>query len=90
MERYTTETFIEKCRKIHGDKYDYSKVDYSGYYGKICIICPEHGEFIQGADVHLSGKGCPKCAGKNLTKDDFIKFAKKNMEINTIIPKLSM
>jgi len=77
MERYTTETFIEKCRKIHGDKYDYSKVDYSGYYGKICIICPEHGEFIQGANVHLNGKGCPKCAGKNLTKDDFIKLAQK-------------
>ena len=26
--KLTTETFIEKAKKIHGDKYDYSKVEY--------------------------------------------------------------
>lgn len=43
--RKTLEQFIEKARKIHGDKYDYSKVNYTRCDHKVCIICPEHGEF---------------------------------------------
>ena len=39
----TTEQFIEKARKIHGDKYDYSKVNYVNNRVKIIIICPKHG-----------------------------------------------
>ena len=41
----TTEQFIEEAKQIHGDKYDYSKAIYNGCDEKICIICPEHGEF---------------------------------------------
>ena len=41
----TTEEFIERARKVHGDKYDYSKVEYINSRTKVCIICPEHGEF---------------------------------------------
>ena len=59
-----TENFIETARKIHGDKYDYSKVEYINNSTKVCIICPEHGEFWQTPNKHLSGCGCPKCAGK--------------------------
>ena len=61
-ESYTKEEFIEKARKIHGDKYDYSKVEYNGCFNKVCIICPIHGEFWQSPANHLSGKGCKKCA----------------------------
>ena len=61
-ERGTTEEFIEKARKIHGDKYDYSKVEYVNAYTKVCIICPEHGEFWQTPNGHLNGNGCPVCA----------------------------
>ena len=57
----TTEQFIEEAKKVHGDKYDYSKVEYNGCFKKICIICPEHGEFWQTPDLHLQGKGCRKC-----------------------------
>ena len=39
----STEQFIEEARKTHGDKYDYSKVDYQGGEKKVWIICPEHG-----------------------------------------------
>ena len=56
-----TEKFIEKAKGIHGNKYDYSKVKYIGYYSKVCIICPKHGEFWQEARVHLKGHGCPHC-----------------------------
>lgn len=59
-----TESFIEKSRKIHGDKYDYSKVDYKGYKIPVEIICPIHGSFWMKPFVHLQPayqQGCPKC-----------------------------
>ena len=56
-----TQQFIEKARKIHGDKYDYSKVKYVNSHTKVCIICPEHGEFWQIATEHIQGCNCPKC-----------------------------
>ena len=55
------DAFILKARKVHDDKYDYSKVDYVGSHMKVCIICPEHGEFWQTPSLHLSGNGCKKC-----------------------------
>lgn len=58
------ETFIEKARKIHDNKYDYSKVLYKDCNSKIIIICPEHGEFIQTPRSHIRGSGCPICANK--------------------------
>lgn len=63
--KYTTETFIEKARGIHGDKYDYSKVRYINNSTNVCIICPTHGEFWQTPAKHLSGSGCPKCVGRH-------------------------
>lgn len=59
--RDTTEVFIEKARKIHGDKYDYSKVEYKNSHTNVCIICPKHGEFMQIPNNHLCGNGCKKC-----------------------------
>lgn len=49
------------CKEIHGDKYDYSKVDYKGYQIPVTIICPIHGEFQQTPRDHLRGSNCPKC-----------------------------
>ena len=70
--------FIEEARKIHGDKYDYSKVDYVNALTKVCIICPEHGEFWQTPANHLSSKGCRKCHGRYyMNTDEFINEAKK-------------
>lgn len=56
------ENFIEKAVEIHGGKFDYSKVEYTGSHNKITIICSEHGEFYQKPTNHLSGNGCKKCA----------------------------
>ena len=73
-----TQEFIEKAKKIHGDKYDYSKVEYVNSHTKVCIICPEHGEFWQAPRHHLKGSGCPNCAGKiRLTTEGFIRRAKE-------------
>lgn len=57
----TREKFIEDSIKIHGDKYDYSKVDYVNNKTKVCIICKKHGEFWQEAGGHLKGYGCREC-----------------------------
>lgn len=39
--------FIESAKKIHGDKYDYSKTTYVKNNEKVIIICKIHGEFKQ-------------------------------------------
>ena len=78
-----TEQFIEKAKKIHGDKYDYSKVDYVNPKTKVCIICSEHGEFWQKPYNHLNGQGCSKCRYETLSNkykkstEQFIEEAKK-------------
>lgn len=53
--------FIEEAKAIHGDKYDYSKVQYINSQIKVCIICPIHGEFWQIPNAHIQGFGCNKC-----------------------------
>ena len=89
--KLTQEEFIKRAREVHGDKYDYSKVEYINANSKVCIICPEHGEFWQTPASHLLGRGCIECAGKKkYTKKTFIEKAKKYMEINMIIPRLNM
>ena len=75
--------FIEKSREIHGNKYDYNKVNYSKVTDKVCIICPEHGEFWQEARQHYRGQGCPKCGiekrseTRSYNNEKFIKKAKE-------------
>ena len=75
----TTESFIQKAREVHGDKYDYSKVTYANSRERVTIICPKHGEFQQEPHVHIAGHQCPKCGylqGGAFTFDDFLQKAK--------------
>ena len=75
--RYSTSEWVEEAKKVHGDKYDYSKVEYKGAFEKVCIICPKHGEFWQKANNHLNGDGCKKCYHdkKRMLVENFIKHA---------------
>ena len=57
----TAKEFVEKAKSVHGEKYGYSKVDYINSKTKVCIVCPEHGEFWQIPNSHLRGCGCPVC-----------------------------
>lgn len=77
--RFTQEDFISKAKEIHGDKYDYSKVEYTNINTKVCIVCPIHGEFWQSPYNHIKkGQNCPLCSRKKnndalrLTLDDFL------------------
>ena len=68
--------FIEKCKRVHGYKYDYSLVDYKNALDKVRIICPNHGSFYQKASNHLIGHGCKVCAGNlKSTNENFSKKA---------------
>lgn len=60
-----TEEFIKIAKKIHGDKYDYSKVDYKGNRNKIEIICSEHGSWWQAPYNHIQNKGCRCCTNRS-------------------------
>lgn len=64
----TTEEFINKAKAVHGDKYDYSKVEYVNNKTEVCIICPEHGDFRQLPSNHLRGHGCKYCRAARNTK----------------------
>lgn len=77
--KHSLEEFLKKAIEIHGNKYDYSKVDYMNARTKVCIICPEHGKFWQAPDKHINCcQGCPKCSGKEKpTTEEFFKKANK-------------
>lgn len=83
--RLTTAEFIARARKVHGDKYDYSKTDLykRDEKGRICIICHnkdkngnEHGEFWQLPSNHLNGQKCKKCKYEKISTN----FSMKNEE----------
>ena len=67
--RSSKSDFIKKANEVHGDKYDYSKVDYVNSVTKVCIICKEHGKFLQNPSNHAQGQGCPKCNLSHLERD---------------------
>ena len=74
----TNFSFVKKARDVHGDKYDYSEVCYVNNKTPVNIICRVHGVFQQTPNNHLSGKGCPKCAGNVvLTTREFVEMARE-------------
>ena len=81
--RSNTEEFIKRATEIHGELFDYSKVDYTNSKEKVIIICKGHGEFLQTPSHHVGSKqsGCKLCANKNngikqrMTNDEFIEKA---------------
>jgi hypothetical protein len=81
--KHTTQSFIERAKEIHGDKYNYSLVNYINSKTKIKIICHKHGEFLQEPANHLQGSGCDKCAHeesgvrRRRTIEQFMTTAKK-------------
>jgi very-short-patch-repair endonuclease len=87
-----TKEFIHKASLIHGDKYDYSKVQYKKAIEKVIIICKTHGDFKLTPNKHLSrADGCKIC-GRELigdklrkTTEDFVKEAKlKHVDENGV------
>lgn len=61
MRRLTTDEFIQRAIAVHGDEYDYSKVNYHDMHTNVVIICRKHGDFLQTPCNHLKGYGCMYC-----------------------------
>lgn len=75
--------FIKRAKEVHGNKYDYSKVNYINNRTKVIITCPIHGDFEQVPYSHLNGHGCAKCSAiergskSRITLDKFIEICNK-------------
>jgi len=98
----TTDEFVAKAVAVHGtEKYDYSLVDYKGCFESVQIRCKVHDiVFSQQASVHLTGCGCPSCAGSGfdkskmgsfyiLTSDDMIKVGITNRDVSKRIEEIN-
>lgn len=68
MKRLTTEQCIQRAKQVHGDRYDYSKVEYKNNMTHICVICRKHDEFWVRPDHFWDGLGCPQCFKENIEK----------------------
>ena len=77
-----TEKFIEKSKSIHGEKYNYSLVNYTNNRTKVNIICEKHGIFQQKPNDHLLGKNCYKCSLENKPKKEINYFIDKAKSIH--------
>ncbi len=75
---YNNADFINQAKLVHGNKYDYSLVNYEDSRKHIKIICPIHGEFEQTPSGHLMSKNCYKCykADRSFSIEEFIERAK--------------
>ena len=80
--KITNESFIIRAKSIHGNKYNYSKINYINITTPIKIICNIHGEFSQTPREHFSGCGCYKCSNRIISTEDFIE--KANLRHNNL------
>lgn len=62
--RLSQEEFVNACKAVHGDKYDYSATVFTSSTSSVEIRCREHGPFTQLVSSHGAGSGCPKCAAR--------------------------
>lgn len=79
MRKLSKDDFIKAANKVHGSLYNYASSTYINTHTKIEIVCKKHGVFLQMPFSHLAGHGCAKCKAEKLilSKDDFVKSAKK-------------
>lgn len=75
------EEFLKRAIKTHGDKYEYSVIDYKDLKTNTLIFCKvkDHGWFPQVPQTHIDQRsGCPKCSKtRPLTTELFIQKARE-------------
>lgn len=94
--RQSLELFTQKACEVHGDFYDYSKMQYTNSTTKVTIVCPIHGDFQQTPALHLAGNKCPECARESarckitytpeqvLEKSNLVHSSKYTYDYNTL------
>ena len=80
----TTEEFIRRAKRVHGEKFDYSKTNYVSQMTPVTFVCRECGKEITTTPAnHLRGSGCRHCAdvhrwdGRRITTEQFIQKARE-------------
>ena len=81
----TTEQFIEKAIKKHGDKFDYSKVIYVNCRIPIIVACKKHGDFTCRPEKHLAGRGCCHECHKDVLKECYPNFSLCGTIVNNLL-----
>jgi hypothetical protein len=73
----TLESFIESARKVHGERYDYSKTTYFNSKVKTTVTCRVHGDFTLKPNSHLGGTGCAQCYNdrRPMSNEEYIRKA---------------
>lgn len=74
----TVDEWISEFIKVHGNKYDYSKVTEISASSKVEIICSKHGAFFQYARKHREGNKCPECGIESMKKTKRKQFLEKS------------
>ena len=88
--KITTDVYIDRAKSVHGDKYDYSKLEYVNMSTRVTIICKEHGEFTQHPQIHLKGSGCQICGKEKCKRTMIEKYGVDNpMKVKSIAKKMS-
>jgi len=65
----TAPQFVEEAHRVHGEKFDYSEVEYVNTHTPVKIKCRQCGVvFMQEPASHLAGCACIKCS-KNTDKE---------------------
>jgi len=85
-EVWNQEDFLKKASKVHGNAFNYSKVEYKKTHLPVEIICNKCGyQFPQIPASHLSGNGCIKCAEQFPLTDDIFKDLLQEVHDSEII-----
>lgn len=79
----TTTEFVQQAIAIHGDKYNYDNTIYSKSSDKVAIWCNTHGNFMQKANDHTQGHGCPMCGntGPSMGEQELSDFLQNHTEV---------
>lgn len=81
--KWNTNLLIEEFKKVHNDKFDYSKIEFKNIDEKVQIICKEHGPFYQNIHKHLNGQGCRFCES-NSKGEEYVKMWLDELNIKYI------
>ncbi len=85
--RLTQQEFVNLAKSVHGERYDYSQVEYVNFRTKVTIICSKHGPFLMAPHLHTSnGNNCPGCNTEHRTTpiQTFLARCSKKFDISNL------
>jgi predicted Fe-S protein YdhL (DUF1289 family) len=85
--KLSKESFIQEAKKVHKNKFDYSKIEYINTNTKVNVTCPTHGEFSILPSNHLyHSLGCPMCIKEEKKNKNKLNFIKKSLDLYPLFP----